>query len=150
MVSNPSAPLQSVGEDGHFLKGGTTGRLLRYGRTQHPPRLESSVSHPGHRVSVHFLIPYIPNNSFLPQEIGRNSFEFRAQRRWNFALEKGIDVKERSRFILRAEAQDVFNHNDWTVSNTNVVNAGGAFLAPSRLGNNGNQRSVVLWGKFEF
>src|SRR5581483_767304 len=146
VVVNPAAPLQSVGIDGHFIKGtaGTYYDLAAYNNT---PAGAPPVLNPVSASSVHFLIPYEPDNSYLHQEIGRNSFELPGTTTWNFALEKGIDVKERARFILRAEAQDVFNHNDRTVSNTNVVNAGGAFLSPSRLS---AARSVVLWGKFEF
>ncbi len=141
VVINPSAPLQSVGIDGHLIKA-TTGvyyDMAAYNATR--------ALNPVSASSVHFLIPYDPDNSFLHQEIGRNSFVLPGTTTWNFALEKGFDVKERARFILRAEAQDVFNHDDRTVGNTDVANAGGAFLSPSRLS---NQRVVVLWGKIEF
>jgi outer membrane receptor protein involved in Fe transport len=150
IVVNKSAPIQSVGIDGAFLGTGAT-RGVYYDLAANNA---SNALNPVSISSVHFLVPYFPNNSYLHQEIGRNSYELPGTTQWNFALEKGFDVRERARFIVRAEAQNVFNHNDLFVGDTDVLDAGpSGFLQPSRtaspaIGN--NQRTLVLWGKFEF
>jgi outer membrane receptor protein involved in Fe transport len=147
IVENKSASLQSVGIDGYFV-GGTPGVYYDLAANNATNALNPvSVS------SVHFLVPYFPNNSYLHQEIGRNSYELPGTTQWNMALEKGFAVKERARFILRAEAQNLFNHNDLAVGDTDVLDAGAGFLTPSRTASpaiGANQRTLVLWGKFEF
>lgn len=164
VLSNPSAPLTSVGIDGTYLSpvvdankkpiiqpspGVYYDMTLNNTKAQTDPASLTPVN-PG---SVHFLVPSMPNNRYLPQEIGRNSFELPGTTTWNFALEKGFSVRERARFIVRAEAQNVFNHNDLTIGDTDVLDAGAGFLEPSRTAGpaiGSNQRTVVLWGKFEF
>ena len=103
--------------------------------------------------SVHFLVPHDPDNSYLHQAIGRNAFALPGTTQWNFAAEKGFDIKERARFIIRAEAQNVFNHNDLAIGDTDVLDAGAGFLDTSRTAApaiGSNQRTLVLWGKIEF
>lgn len=155
IVENKSASPQSVGIDGHFV-GGTPGVYYDLAANNTDGSLNPvSVS------NVHFLVPYFLDNSFLHQEIGRNSFQTPGTTQWNFALEKGFDIKERARFIIRAEAQNVFNHNDLaigagttdSVATMDLLNAAAGFLQLTRnaapaIGN--NQRTLVLWGKIQF
>ena len=126
----------------------TSGSLLR------PAANATNALNPVSISSVHFIIPYFPDNSFLHQEIGRNSFVLPGTTQWNFAAEKGFDIKERARFIVRAEAQNVFNHNDLTIGDTDTLDVNGfGYLEPSRTAApaiGSNQRTLVLWGKIEF
>ena len=66
-------------------------------------------------------------------------------------LEKGVGLSylyfERGTVILRAEAQNLFNHNDNGVGDLNLLDAGAGFATPSRLGSN---RNLVLWAKVLF
>src|SRR6185312_14880234 len=92
----------------------------------------TNAFNPVQLANVHFFIPHMPDNRFLTQEIGRNSFLLPGTTQWNFAAEKGFDIKERARFIIRAEAQNVFNHNDLAIGDTDTLDAGAGFLDPSR------------------
>ncbi len=149
IVVNKSASLQSVGIDGHFV-GGTRGTFYDAATALNG----SGALVPVSASAVHFLVPYFPNNAYLSQEIGRNSYLQPGNTTNNLSLEKGFGFRERGTFILRAEAQNIANHNDLIVGDTDVLDAGaGGFLQPSRsyspsIGN--NQRTLVLWAKFEF
>lgn len=112
--------------------------------------------------SVRWLIPYQPLNQNLHQEIGRNSFENPGSTTNNIAVEKGFGTKylhlDRGAFIIRAEVQNIGNHNDVGILDTNVADIGSPnFLnrsnarlavpsgAPFSYG-----RNVFLLGKFTF
>jgi hypothetical protein len=105
---------------------------------------------------VHFLVPS-GGAEITPQEIGRNSYQNPGTTIWNFALEKGIPVHERASFLLRAEAQNVFNHNDVGILNTDVTSIGtpgylnrsNARDATNPTGSLGG-RGLRLWAKFVF
>lgn len=148
IVVNKSASPQSVGIDGYFV-GGATGSYYDLASNN----LNGSLV-PVAASSVHFLVPYFPLNQFLRQEIGRNSYMLPGTTRNDISLEKGFDIKERGTLILRAEAQNIANHNDSIVGDLNVLDAGAGFLTPSRGGTNPNgsnqARNLVLWAKFEF
>lgn len=150
IVVNKSASSQSVGIDGTFI-GGTPGTY--YDMAAYNQSGGSTLT-PISAAAVHFLVPYFPNNSFLTQETGRNSYQLPGTTRNDISLEKGIDFRERGTLILRAEAENIANHNDSTIGDTNVTDAGAGFLTPSRAGttvNGGNQaRNLILWAKFEF
>ncbi len=148
IVSDPSASLQSVGIDGAFVKG-TPGVYYDQATLNNPPTAGSALV-PVQASQVHFLVPYFPNNAFLTQEIGRNSYQQPGTTTNNVALEKGFDFRERGTLILRAEAQNIANHDDNGVGDLNVQDAGAGFLAPARLTNTNNSRNVVLWAKFQF
>ena len=142
IVSNRSADPQSVGIDGSFLDGGTPGTFYDLAANN-----ASGVLTPVMASQVHFLVPSFPDNSYLKQEIGRNSYMIPGITTHNFSLEKGFDVKERGNLILRAEGQNIFNHNDLGVGDQDVLDAGAGFLSSARLQTN---RQIVLWAKFEF
>lgn len=146
VVVNQSAPLSSVAIDGHFV-GGTTGTY--YDRAQY----NSGTLTPISVTNAHFLVPYFLNNRYLNQEIGRNSFLQPGTTTHNVALEKGIDFRERLTLILRAEVQNVANHNDNIAGDINVLDAGAGFTDLSRTATPAlftNQRTLVLWGKLQF
>ena len=152
IVVNTSVSPQLVGEDGHFI-GGTTG--VYYDRAVYNA---TKTLTPINASAVHFLVPYTPNNALVSQEIGRNSYLEPGTTTNNVSLEKGFDFHERGTLILRAEAQNIGNHDDRFVGETNmsVLNAGSlGFLQSSRntndTGDGGSGvRSLVLWAKFEF
>ncbi len=155
IVVNKSADLQSVGVDGSLL-------APFYGSDAQPGVFYDAYNALGAAVNSlvavqpsqeHFIVPYFPNNQYLSQEIGRNSFLKPGTTTHNIALEKGFDVRERGTFILRGEAQNIANHNDAVIGDTNVLDAGAGFLTPSRGGTpaiGNNQRTLILWAKFEF
>lgn len=141
IVVNKSADPQSVGVDGFFI-GGTSGVYYDMNAVNNTGALTPvSVN------QVHFLVPHFPDNSLLHQEIGRNSVMLPGTTTNNLALEKGFDFRERATFILRAEAQNVWNHNDNAIGDTDVLDAGAGFLQPGRVATN---RTLVLWGKLQF
>ncbi len=149
IIGNPSAPLTTGAIDGFFV-GGTPG--VYYDIAAHNGSAGALVvDQPS---SVHFLVPHDPNNSLLHAEIGRNSFENPGLILTDIALEKGFDLGfahfERGRFILRAEAQDIANHNNINILNTVVNNIGnGAFLNRKNATLDAG-RTMTLWAKFTF
>ena len=160
IVVNKAASLQSVGLDGHFANaycGGSGAAALGTGSFYDTNQcLNNGMPVPVTANSVHFLVPYFPNNSFLPQEIGRNSFQLPGSTVNNVALEKGIGLSylhfERGTLILRAEAQNIGNHNDSQVGDLDVLDSGAGFATPSRgnLNQTTSQRVLILWGKLQF
>lgn len=156
IVGNVSAPLTSVGIDGSFLIAGMTpGTLFDLSQNN----ISGALS-PVTAAQVHFIVqPSATGDpTTLAHTIGRDSFLTPGATTNNIALEKGIGLSyfhlERGSLILRAEAQDVFNHNDSAIADTNPLDAGVGFLTPSRtatdLQGNPQQRLVILWAKFQF
>lgn len=145
VIGNYGAPLTSVGIDGYYV-GGTQGAYYDLAQAN-----SSGALVPVNPSAVHFLVPYGPQNQFLHQELGRNSYQLPGTTTHNLALEKGFGLGalhlERGRFILRAEAQNVFNHNDGAQPDTDTLDAGDGFLTPGRQQTN---RVLVLWGKLQF
>lgn len=145
IVVNKSASPQSVGIDGTYL-GATAGTYYDMGQFNSANALVQVDP-----TQVHFLVPYFPDNSYLHQEIGRNSYQLPGITTWNMAVEKGIGMSylhfSQGTIILRAEAQDVFNHNDGTVGDTSVLDAQNGFLTVTRMATN---RVVNLWAKIVF
>ncbi len=168
VLSNRSAALDTAAVDGHFINGippggdpnkpidGTTGVYYDLAANN-----ASNALIPIDPAIVHWLIPYQPFNQLLHQEIGRNSFSNPGSTTNNVAVEKGFGASylhlDRGTFILRVEAQNVGNHNDVGILDTNVADVGsGNFLNRSnarRSGASGNSpggRNLVLWAKFNF
>ena len=161
IVGNPSAPLTAVGIDGIYLgpvvtANGTTinpvpGTIynLNLNNTLAPSDPNSLT--PVTSGQVHFIIPYGPANQYAARSIGRNSILQPGTTTNNVALEKGIGLSylhfERGTFILRAEAQNIGNHNDNTIGSTNSLTAGQGFLDTARAS---TQRVLILWGKLQF
>ena len=107
---------------------------------------------PGH---VHFLIPVGSGN------LRRNSYDQPGVQFWNLSVQKDIPAAfthlEGATFQIRAEAQDVGNHNNVEPMDTNVLNAGvSSFLNPSQFRSNTNNGSLAqgrvmrFWAKFNF
>jgi hypothetical protein len=102
--------------------------------------------------TVHFVIPYDLNNSQLHNEIGRNSFSNPGRILTDIALEKGFEVPkfERGRIILRAEAQNIANHNNLNILSTVVNNIGNGSFLNGQNAKLDAGRALILWGKFNF
>ena len=163
LLGNRSAALATAGIDGGNLdpaSGAVAGTFYDVASLNASGAL--NVISPD---SVHWLIPYQPNNQNLHQEIGRNSFSNPGTTTTNIAVEKGFGTRylhlDRGSFIVRAEAQNIANHNDVGILDTNVADIGsGSFLNRNnaRVATNPSGqnfpvpvgRSIVLWGKFVF
>ena len=117
------APINTAGEDGFFLKGGT-------------PGVDDDVTHAFNSTStltpvatgnVHRLIPTISSTKNPPQEeLGRNSYENPGLMFNDLALE-GVAIPSFERvlyLVLRAEVQDFANHNNINILNSAVTNVG--------------------------
>ena len=149
IIGSLKAPITTGAIDGFFVGGipGTYYDLAAF----NAPKSALVVDAPD---SVHWLVPHDPNNADLHQEVGRNSFENPGLILSDLALEKGFDLKfahfERGRFVLRAEAQDIANHNNLNIENTTVTDIGtGLFLNRKNSELNAG-RNLTLWAKFNF
>ncbi len=49
--------------------------------------------------------------------------------------------------ILRAEGQNVFNHNDNGVGDSSILDINAGYNTPTRVG---SQRVLILWAKIVF
>ena len=153
LLGNKNAPLATAGIDGTFV-GGNPGTYYDVASSVNGDGSLTAVD-PG---SVHWLIPYQPENQNLLQEIGRNSFSNPGSTTNNIAVEKGIGASylhlDRGRFILRVEAENIANHNDVGILDTQVTDIGsGSFLNRSNARKGAadqSPRNLVLWGKFVF
>lgn len=145
VVSNISAPLTSVGIDGAYI-GGNPGTYYDLAANN-----TTGALNPAQASSFHFLVPVATTFQYLNQTIGRDSYLTPGTTTHNVALEKGIGLSylhfKQGRLILRAEAQNVFNHNDNTTADSDALDAGAGFLDKARAG---SQRVLLLWGKIEF
>ncbi len=103
---------------------------------------------------VHWLLP-AGGAEITPLEIGRNSYTNPGSTVWNLAVEKDIPAPwtrlESARFELRAEAEDVGNHNDVGPLDTNIlhIGSGNTYLNPGNT-RVSTARNVRFWIKFGF
>ncbi|MBS1800053.1 MAG: TonB-dependent receptor [Acidobacteria bacterium] len=155
VLGNKSKPLDTGAIDGHFV-GGTDGVYYDIAALN-DPNGDMNVVTPN---DVHWLIPYGPQNQFLHQEIGRNSYANPGLQFHNIAVEKGIGMSyfhfDRGRLILRAEVNNIGNHNNVGPMNTSIPNIGTAVFLDktnARQGSGDAQsqgRQMYLWAKFVF
>jgi hypothetical protein len=154
ILGNASAPFTTGGIDGHFV-GGTTGTYYDIATVNGSGDLVQVD--PG---KVHWLVPYGPKNQFLHKEIGRNSYANPGLQFHNIAVEKGFGLAylhlERGTLNLRAEVNNIGNHNNVGPEDANVLNIGSStYLDKSnaREGSGDSQsqgRQMILWAKFVF
>jgi hypothetical protein len=151
ILSNSHAPTTAIGIDGALL-----GITSQPGTYFDVAALNTSgnavVVAPG---SVHFLVPVGSGN------VGRNSYNQPGVQYWNLSVQKDIPAGfthlEGASFQIRAEAQDVGNHNNVEPVDTNVLNAGlSSFLNGQQTRSNANNGSLAqgrvmrFWAKFSF
>jgi hypothetical protein len=100
---------------------------------------------------VHFLIPGGPTTT---KGIGRNSFENPGQSFWNLALEKDIPAGfhrfENGQFVLRAEGQNVGNHNNVSTLDINLLDVGTTSFQNKSFARENTSQNFRLWAKFVF
>ena len=149
LVGNPRAPLNTAGVDGVYL-GATQGAYYDLASFNSPTGALVPVT----PQQVHWLVPS-GGAEITPLEIGRNSYTNPGSTVWNVAAEKDIPAPwthlESARFEIRAEAQDVGNHNDVGPLDTNIlhIGSGNTYLNPGNTRIN-TARNVRFWAKFSF
>jgi outer membrane receptor protein involved in Fe transport len=147
IIGNPKAPFATGAIDGAIVKGtpGVYYDLAAF-------NAKNSTLVPVDPSSVHFLVPHDLDNSQLHNEIGRNSFENPGRILNDVALEKGFQIPkfERGRIVLRAEAQNIANHNNLNILNTTVNNIGNGLFQNPQNAKLDAGRQLILWGKFTF
>ncbi len=152
LIGNRRSPLNTAGVDGAYLVnvGGTPGAYYDLASVNSP----AGTLLPVNPSQVHWLVPF-GGAEITPFEVGRNSYTNPGSTVWNVAAQKDIPAPwthlEGARFELRAEAQDVGNHNDVGPLDTNVlhIGSGNTYLNPGNTRINTN-RNVRFWAKFSF
>ncbi len=146
LVGNPNASINSVGIDGIYL-GATPG--VYYDLAANNATNANNVINPS---QARYLIPY--GVQYTTKEVGRNSFENPGQSFWNMALEKDIPAKfthlENGQFVARVECQNVGNHNNVSVLDTNLLEVGTPSFLDKSAAREGTNQSFRLWAKFVF
>jgi hypothetical protein len=152
VLSNAHAPLNTVGVDGYWLKGGTSGVIYDYAAFNSTKTLR-----PISASDAHFLVPNATNvgGALAYQEVSRNSFLNPGQSFWNIAAEKQVPVHftshmEGSAFVFRVEAQDFPNHNNVKPLNINVTQIGQSTYQNISNARESTNRHLRLWAKFVF
>ena len=151
-LSNPRAPLTAVGIDGALLDPTLPAGTVYYDVATFNQSGDLVAVAPG---SVHFLVPVGSGN------VARNSYNQPGVQFWNLSVQKDIPAAfthlEGASFQIRAEAQDVGNHNNVEPVDTNVLNVGlSSFLNTSQTRSNVNNGSLAqgrvlrFWAKFAF
>ena len=149
LLGNPGKPLNTAGVDGIYV-GGTPGAYYDLALANSPAGTLVAVT----PQQVHWLLPF-GGAEITPLEIGRNSYTNPGSTVWNVAAQKDIPAPwtrlEGARFELRAEAQDVGNHNDVGPLDTNIlhIGSGNTYLNPGNTRIN-TARNVRFWVKFSF
>lgn len=156
VLSNTSAPFNTVGVDGSYLTGGTTNVYYDQAAYNASPST-ARVLRPVNAGDVHFLIPNATNGAtMVSREVSRNSFLNPGYQSWNVALEKAVPATfthdKTAQFVFRVEAQNIGNHNN--VRPTQVINVGQIGLASyqntSNVRDGSEYRHLRLWAKFVF
>ena len=149
LLGNRRTPLDTAGIDGAYV-GGTPGAYYDVAAVNSPAGTLVPVT----PQQVHWLVPF-GGAEITPLEIGRNSYTNPGSTVWNVAVQKDIPAPwthlESARFELRAEAQDVGNHNDVGPLDNNVlhIGSGNTYLNPGNTRIN-TARNVRFWAKFSF
>jgi hypothetical protein len=153
ILSNPSAAINTVGIDGHFLTGGTRGTYYDYVYYRNNAHALSPLTNTN---TVRWLIPYEAN--YAASAIGRNSFRNNGVYYHDIALEKAIPTSllhlNRGQFIIRAEAQNILNHNNigffnYLATDVYYAYSSGTFMNVNAA-RESNGRAVRIWAKFTF
>lgn len=146
LVGNAHASINAVGIDGSYI-GGTPG--VYYDLAANNQTNAMNVVTPS---QVRYLIPH--GVQYTTQEVGRNSFENPGQSFWNMALEKDIPARfthlENGQFVLRVECQNVGNHNNVSVLDTNLLDVGTPAFLNKSAAREATYQNFRLWGKFVF
>ena len=147
LVGNARQPIGTVGIDGTYVKG-TPG--VYYDLVANNQTNALNVVTPN---QVHFLIPY--SGQYTGRGVGRNSFENPGQQFWNVAAQKGIPLGkvtrlESSQLVLRAEGQNVGNHNNVKPLDINLLDVGTPQFTNKSNRRENTYQNFRLWAKFVF
>jgi len=153
LIGNPNKPFNSAAIDGALLKINyglpTTSGVFYDMAAVNDANTDLVVDSPS---QVHYIIPY--GAQYTTQEVGRDSFENPGQSLWTMALQKSIPARfphlENSSFVLRVECQNIANHNNVSVLDTNLLDLGSTPYLNKSNAREGTSRSFRLWGKFVF
>ncbi len=153
IIGNPGAPFNTAGIDASQL-GGTQGTYYNL-NIYNAPATPSQPAHTKVLVdpsSVHFLVQR--GQHFLHQEIGRDTYLQPGYQQHDLAVEKGIGLAylhfERGTLNLRAEANNVGNHNNVNPLGVNAALFGAASQLNPVISRTGAGRSLVLWASLKF
>jgi Carboxypeptidase regulatory-like domain/TonB-dependent Receptor Plug Domain len=149
IIGNPSAPFNTAGIDASQL-GGTQGTYYNLNVYNNPATSKQKVL--VDPTTVHFLVQR--GQSFLHQEISRDSYLQPGYQQHDLAVEKGIGLSylhfERGTLNLRAEANNVGNHNNVNPLGVNVTLFGASSQLNPVVSRTGAGRSLVLWASLKF
>jgi outer membrane receptor protein involved in Fe transport len=155
VLGNKHAAMDTVGIDGMWVcgdpncnTGGSSGTYYDLAANN----TDYSLT-PVDAKNVRWLIPAY-GTSFMNKEIGRNSFLNPGSLYNDVALEKGFPTTflhfERGRFLIRAEAQNLANHNNTGQLYINLLYVGGTDFMNQANARETNNRNVRFWAKFQF
>src|ERR1035437_1363889 len=160
ILSNPSAPMDSAGLDGYYggwLCGAPAGTLcpgtaIGTYYDVYANNSTGAVTPISSTNAVHWLLPHAAN--YASTAIGRNSFKNPGSLYNDIALEKAIPTSlmhlNRGQFILRAEVQDLSNHNNIGLLLVNLQYVGTSEFMNVPNAREANNRAVRFWAKFTF
>ena len=148
IIGNATAPLLSAGIDSSYFAGGKQGTYYDV-KTLNTTGAHVLVD----PTTVHFLVQR--GQSFLHQEVGRDTFLNPGYMQHDMSIEKGFGLAalkfDRGTLNLRAEINNIGNHNNVNPLgvNTSLIGASSQFNpVVSRSGNSG--RTVTLWARVLF
>ena len=149
IIGNASAPFNTAGIDASQL-GGTQGTYYNLNIYNNPATSKQKVVVDPN--TVHFLVQR--GQHFLSQEIGRDTYLQPGYQQHDLAIEKGIGLSylhfERGTINLRAEANNVGNHNNVNPLGVNVSLFGASSQLNPVVSRTGAGRSMVLWATLKF
>ncbi|HKR28720.1 MAG TPA: hypothetical protein VJS11_14750, partial [Acidobacteriaceae bacterium] len=151
LLGNRKAGYESIAMDGAAI-GCTPGVYFDYGvndATGDCTQLNPS--------NAHWVVPYPYTSADMASEIGRNSFQNPGMWNENWSLQKGFGLHihrmEDAALQLRAEATNVFNHNNVGLLDTHLLDAtpgpGDPFMNKNAARFD-DERQLRFWMKFVF
>jgi hypothetical protein len=143
---NSRADMSSVGIDGGYLDPSLAGTYFNLSALNNNQLLVVDPT------QVHWLIPI--TNGYDHREIGRNNYLNPGSVFNDVALEKAIPTSflrlERGSFVLRAEAQNIANHNNVGLLDVNLLDVGTPFFTNTAQARSADNRALRFWAKFVF
>jgi hypothetical protein len=149
IIGNASAPFNTAGIDASQL-GGAQGTYYNLNIYNNPATSKQKVLVDPN--TVHFLVQR--GQHFLSQEVGRDSFLQPGYQQHDLAIEKGIGLSylhfEQGTLNLRAEANNVGNHNNVNPLGVNVALFGASSQLNPVVSRTGAGRTLTLWATLRF
>jgi outer membrane receptor protein involved in Fe transport len=158
LVGNPHAPIESAAVDASY----STISALKCAKGPLYDMGQANTNGTCVQVApatVHWVVPGNYTPAQVNAEINRNSFRNPGYVMFNFALQKAFDLPikhlEHSNITLRADAQNVFNHNNVgplgiNIFSINVPGTDGDPFMNKDAARFDDNRIVRLWAKFIF